>query len=118
MLSPQQIEEIRALILAQIAELETMIPSLEERTQPAEVDGTAGRLSRMDELVNRGTVEIALADSRKRLERLRNRLARISDPDFAICSSCRKPLTIERLRAVPDRGICVDCLRSARKPSR
>jgi DnaK suppressor protein len=111
MLNTKQREEIRALIESVIAEQETMIEHLQETTAANEEDSSVGRLSRMDTLVNRGTNEMMVDNARKRIERLRNRLAKIDDADFDKCGKCGTKLTIQRLRAAPDRGVCATCLK-------
>lgn len=60
-------------------------------------------------MMNAGTVGLVLKESLARLTRLRNRLQKIDEPDFDQCAMCGGQLTMERLRAVPDRGICAVC---------
>ncbi len=111
MLTAEQREEIRALIKSEIAHLEESTESLQQRLGTVEPDVAIGRLSRMDSLVNKGTVEMALAEELKKLKRLRDKLPRVDDPDFGICARCDGEISIERLRAAPDRGVCMTCLR-------
>ena len=115
MLSPDQRSEIEQLIFAQIDELEASIQHMLERLAPVEPDVAIGRLSRMDSLVNKGTLEMSVAESQKRLNRLRDKLTRVHDADFGQCGMCGEMISLERLRAAPDRGVCVSCLQKNQK---
>lgn len=111
MLTAEQREEIRALIKSLIGELEASVASLHEQTTAEANDEGACQITRMDNLMNKGTAELAMQESQKRLTRLREKLERIDEPDFGKCASCGKWISIERLRAAPERGVCVECLR-------
>ncbi len=111
MLTVEQREELRILIREKIVELEKSLESLQEQANPIAPDNAIGRLSRMDSLVNQGTAEMAMVNTRKTLERLRGKLDRIDDANFGRCGKCNQWIPIERLRAAPDRGVCIECLR-------
>lgn len=96
--------------MEEIRKLRESVQSLRAQTQPEGPDSAVGRLSRMDSLVNKGTAELALGDVQKRLIRLEGKLERIDDPDFGRCAQCDEWIPMSRLRAAPDRGICVSCL--------
>lgn len=115
MITDEQRADLRALIERNIAELEVSIPRMREQMAPVAPDSAIGRLSRTDSMMNAGTVGLALKDAQARLTRLRNRLERIDDPEIDRCSICRKELGLQRLFAVPDRGMCTDCLSKATK---
>ena len=120
MLTKDQREELRALIEEQIRELQDDRDRQRENDEgPPTLDGSVGRLSLMDSLVNKQTSDMAREDEAKRLRRLWQKLERIDDPDFGRCAMCNEWISIERLRAAPDRGVCVDCLnKSHRQPGR
>lgn len=109
-LSAQEREELRAIIEQEILSLEEQLGGMKEKMQPVEPDAAIGRLSRLDSMVNQGTVEMAATELIKRLARLRDKLTRVDDKDFGKCGVCGKWITMERLRLSPDRGICVKCL--------
>ncbi len=115
MLSPEEREEIKQLIIAQIKENEASLESLRSQVDPIAPDNAIGRLSRMDSLVNKSTAEHALANVRKKLNRLHGKLERIDAPDFGHCANCNAFIGLERLRAAPDRGVCLKCLREQGK---
>jgi DnaK suppressor protein len=114
MLTLAERSELRSIIEREIEQLEATLATYVENAESVEPDAAIGRLSRMDSLVNRGTLEIAMAESRKRLGRLRDKLGRIEEPEFGRCGGCGVWIPMERLRVAPDRGVCVQCL--GRKP--
>jgi DnaK suppressor protein len=101
-----------------IKELEASVISLKERMETVSPDLAIGRISRMDSLVNQGTVEMALAEESKKLNRLRDRIQRLDDPDFGRCALCNEWIPIERLKAAPDRGVCVPCMNARNASNR
>lgn len=111
MLTADQREELRTLIQDQIRQLEESVATLEVRVAPEEPDASVGRISRMDSLVNQGTAEGALQEARRKLGRLHEKLGKVDDPEFGKCASCGQWIPMERLRAAPDRGVCVPCLK-------
>lgn len=114
MLTSIQREEIHQILLDQISELEQEIASMKETTKPVALDSSIGRLTRMDNLVNRETVQLALDEAMKRLDRLHEKLERINDEAFGRCPMCNEMISMERLRVAPDRGVCVKCLNASR----
>lgn len=112
MLTAEQREEIRALIEQEIAKLEESVERLRERLEVVAPDVAIGRLSRLDSMVNQGTAEMALGDAQKKLNRLMDKRARVDDPNFGRCARCEEWISIERLRAAPDRGVCVKCMQT------
>ena len=111
MLKPKEREELRRLIVEQIANMEESIRSLQEIMIPVSPDAAIGRISRMDSLVNQGTAELALNDAQKRIGRLRDKLTKIDDPDFGKCAGCGEWIPIDRLRAAADKGVRMACMK-------
>jgi DnaK suppressor protein len=118
MLTPAERAEIRSLLESEIETLEAEIASMRVQTQPVSPDSSIGRVTRMDNLVNMGTVELALNEAAKRLERLRDKLDRINSPEFGVCGKCGEPISMDRLRVAPDRGVCVRCLNESKAGKR
>jgi len=114
-MTAEQREQIKELIEAQIAQLEVSTAHMREKLGPVSPDSSIGRLSRTDSMMNAGTVGLALKDANARLTRLRNRLDRVEDETFDQCALCGKTIGMERLLAVPDRGICKECLNKTQK---
>jgi DnaK suppressor protein len=47
--------------------------------------------------------------ARSELEKINTALERIKQNEYGICVSCKKPIPIERLKAIPHTGHCVAC---------
>jgi DnaK suppressor protein len=114
MLSSEERAELRELLRERIVEAEGLIADLRERTKPIEPDSAIGRVTRMDSILNAGTSELTMQQTRQLLERLRDKLRRVDHPDFGKCGLCGQWIEMERLRSMPDRAICRDCVRSQR----
>jgi len=110
MLSAKDREEIKFLMEEQIQELEEKLRRHRE-AEPIAPDVAIGRLSRLDSMVNKQTLDMAMADAEKKLNRLRDKLSRINSDDFGKCGRCGKDIPIERLRVAPDRWTCMACIR-------
>ena len=109
MLSPQDRRELRALLEAEIEKLDRSLVELRERSKPVAPDNAIGRLTRMDSLVHQSTAQHLLQKTEQRLDLLRHRLDAIDDERFGVCPRCKKPIALERLRAVPDAIFCIAC---------
>lgn len=118
MLTASDRRKLRKVMESAIRELEASVASLKERMETVSPDLAIGRLSRMDSLVNQGTVEMALEEESRKLNRLRERIQRIDDPDFGRCARCNEWIPMERLKAAPDRGVCVPCMQNRQTSSR
>jgi len=110
MMTPELREEMRVIIQDAINELEEQQDHLKERLDTVSPDSSIGRLSRMDSLVNKGTLEIAYSENQKKLNRLRDKLTKVDSEDFGKCAKCGNWIPEERLKAAPDRGMCRACL--------
>jgi len=87
----------------------------EEQTAPVQLDGSIGRLSRMDALQAQ---QMALALKRRQqeqLQRVERALRAIDDGTYGTCGRCEEPIAEPRLEAQPDAVLCVTC---AAQPAR
>jgi RNA polymerase-binding protein DksA len=73
---------------------ENQDPEFEERAR----EETDARI--LDRLDNRGKLEIEQIDAA---------LLRISNGSYGSCAECGEKIAVERLRAVPETELCVDC---------
>ena len=65
-------------------------------------DGTVEAISRI--------TEIGVGESlESTLEHIERALARIGEGTYGVCESCGEPIQPARLRAMPDRTLCIDC---------
>ena len=102
-------EALRLHIIEEQEKVQGDISSLKGQTGPVEPDNAIGRISRMDAISSRKISEAKLRDARSRLVLLEHALTRIDDPDFGLCSSCGDPISLPRLRLMPETKLCVDC---------
>ena len=104
--------EVKQKILKQIEELEKSMPSLKEAAKPVKLDQSAvGRLSRMDALRAQGMQQRAYDSALAKLGSLKSSLQKVDDDDFGLCSECEEPIGVERILAVPESSLCINCAR-------
>ncbi len=101
--------ELKAKIEADLAALRADIVGLEESTQPIAPDVSLGRLTRMDAIQNKSVNEAALAESRVKLEKLKDALRKLDAPEFGRCDSCGDAIAPARLAYMPETTRCVNC---------
>jgi len=108
-MTPDQLSQLKSATQSRIEELETSLAQENEETKPVAPDVSIGRLSRLDSMQSQ---QMALELQRRQqaeLNRLRDTLKRIDQPDYGICPLCRQAIAFERLEAMPDASLCVSC---------
>ena len=110
-MTKEQAEEIRKLIVAEIAKTEKSVQQYRELTKPIAPENAIGRVSRMDAINNRSVTEAALRTAEKKLSGLKNILSRVGEADFGVCARCKQPIPIQRILLVPSSPFCVRCAR-------
>jgi DnaK suppressor protein len=105
----QEREEFKKKIQESIVKMEMEVARLEESTLPISPENSIGRVSRMDAINNKGVLEASLRSSKRKLSSLRLALTKIDNPDFGICSRCRRPIQAARLLFMPESALCVHC---------
>ncbi len=81
----------------------------DDRSGTVELDGSMGRLSRIDALQHQ---EMALAQARqarRRLKTVQGALRRIETDDYGWCPDCGESIGFKRLNARPEAPFCVRC---------
>ena len=101
--------EIRALLEELAKELEARLESSKDQGQPVQLDEPIGRLSRMDAIQMQQMALAGLSREQQQLVRVRYALRLVDDEDFGNCSSCKRPIGIDRLRFQPEVLLCVRC---------
>ncbi len=108
-MTSQEREVLRKKIVETIAGMEKEVKRLEEATQPISPENAIGRVSRMDAINNKGVSEAALRSARRKLSSLRLAFAKVDNPDFGLCSRCKRPISPARLMYMPESTRCVRC---------
>lgn len=96
----------------QIEALEKEIVEGEEGAAPPEsLDGTIGRLSRQDSLMQQELAKDAQRRRQLRLRLLKEAQQRMDDGSFGMCPECGGEIDDERLLDTPEAPLCSGCAR-------
>jgi DnaK suppressor protein len=71
-------------------------------------DGTSEAVSRLTDVRVGETIERAL-------ERTERALAKLAEGTYGVCDVCGEPISVGRLRAMPDGVLCLNCAASERR---
>jgi DnaK suppressor protein len=74
-------------------------------------DGTVEAISRLTEIGVGESLETTL-------EHTERALAKIEEGTYGLCDACGQQIPAARLRAMPDRALCVSCAATARRAPR
>ena len=113
-LTPQQIAELKKLLLERRNELKELIDSTEDGARPVSLEQPIGRLSRMDALQQQSMSQASQQVAAQRLEQVKAALHRIDAGDYGCCLECEETIEFARLQARPEAPFCLDC-QSARE---
>jgi len=84
-------------------DFDTPPPDFGGSTQDRDMDADVNESEEYEKLL---AVEHALE---LRLKEVNEALAKIDQPTYGICSKCRRPIAIERLRVNPAATVCLEC---------
>ena len=103
-------KEIRAVLTAEMAELDELERLSAEARAPVELDQTTqGRLSRMDALQMQAMdLETQRRRQQRRL-RIQSALARLEEGEFGACVTCGEDIDEKRLALDLTTPTCLDC---------
>ena len=99
---------LREKILAETARLRQDVEGLKEVTKPVAPEDMDD-ITRMDSIVNKSVNDAALAAAKSRLAKLEYASKRLDDPDFGYCVECGEAIPMQRMFAMPESILCVDC---------
>lgn len=102
--------EFEKAIQTEIDQLLAEIEGGKASAEPPELlDGTIGRLSRQDALMQQEIGKDAQRRRNERLHLLQQALGRVHDGSFGICRRCGQNIAHARLLAYPEAALCVNC---------
>ena len=78
------------------------------------LDGSMGRISRIEALHRQQIAREQNERRRERLQRIDSALLRLTQGTYGQCGRCRRPITPERLDAFPDAVLCIQCANTPR----
>lgn len=109
-LSPEQIEELHAVLDKDLRRLERSMRLTDQVLEPAALDQTTvGRLSRMDTLQGQALARDLQDREQARLALLQEALRRVADGTYGWCVACSGPIPFARLLVVPESPECGAC---------
>lgn len=98
-----RIQEEMELIRADLAECKEGAVSLEA------LDGTVGRLSKQDSMMQQEMAKAAQSRRLIRLRMLEEAAARIDEGCYGLCLDCGEEISEARLLEIPETTLCVNC---------
>jgi len=98
-----KVQEMIAALIVEIAEAE------KHAAPPGQLDGTEGRLSRQDSLLNHEIGKEAQRRRHLRLRLLHDAVKRMDEGSYGTCQNCGKEIDYSRLDLQPETAICGDC---------
>lgn len=107
-MTDEEKNRIHEKILAETARLRQDVEGLKEVTKPV-VPEDMDDITRMDAIVNKSVNDAALAAAKSRLAKLEYASKRLDDPDFGYCVECGEAIPVQRMYAMPESTLCVDC---------
>lgn len=109
-LSPDEIAEFRAVLVARRDDLASLAAITEESRKPIELDQqSVGRLSRMDAIQQQAMAFAAEQRRRNEVHLIGAALKRIDEGEFGWCSDCGEAIPRKRLKIDATTAICVAC---------
>lgn len=88
---------------------EEIVAGREGAAPPESLDGTIGRLSRQDSLMQQELAKDAQRRRRNRLKLLREAQQRMDDGSFGLCLGCGGEIEDARLIETPEAPLCAGC---------
>ncbi len=108
-LSDAQFDELKADLVAALAEVEALLESLVEGARPVDLDAPIGRLSRMDAMQQQQMTVASKRAAQVRLDLVRSALSALDDDRYGDCRRCEEPIGFRRLKARPESAFCMPC---------
>ena len=102
-------EEIKDVILAEIAKTEKKIEKYKEMSAPVAPDNAIGRVSRMDAINNKSVTELVLRQAKEKHTKLLHVLTQVGTPQFGKCRKCNTEIPLQRILIQPQSMMCVNC---------
>jgi DnaK suppressor protein len=104
------LNEFKALLLRQKAELLELEESSKDATRPVELDqASVGRLSRMDAMQSQEMAQEASRRRQQQLARIEGALRRIEAGEYGLCFRCGEEIDARRLALDPTLTRCMRC---------
>ncbi len=109
-LSPENLEVLRSLLLSARQKLERQLEIAESATQVVVLDQTSvGRVSRMDAMQQQSMAVSTRTKATKSLGKVTSALHRLENNDYGFCNNCNENIELDRLMVQPEANFCLKC---------
>lgn len=109
-MTKEQKEQIRTILLALEQDLSSEIEQLTLNSKPVALDQQAvGRVSRVDAIAQQQMNLSSLRRLKARLDMVKDAKNRVDLNDFGHCAVCEEPIAFERLQVRPESRSCISC---------
>lgn len=102
----KQLENERQRLLEELENLQTNVPSSEERREGSPFGKREEEATETLELEKRLALENR---TRQELAGIEHALDKFAKGTYGLCNNCGKPIAPERLEALPQASLCVNC---------
>lgn len=117
-LSVAEIARYRDRLVELRAELESLIEATADGAKPVDLDQPIGRLSRIDAIQAQKLTQANRARTQVRLKHVLAALAAVRDEEYGECRKCGDYISRERLDAVPESPLCLECMHELERGGR
>jgi len=101
-LTPEQLEELKADLIALEADLAAHVSQMGNSAKAVSLDTPIGRLSRMDAMAHQQVAKAGKVAAQRRLGQTRAALRRFEDGTYGYCLSTDEPIGYARLKIRPE----------------
>ena len=108
-MTKNQQTELKTKIEDELNNLEENIIELQEQAKPIEPECALGDLARFELMNDQVVFQERLEVSLIRRNRLRYALERLVKTGELLCSDCEEEIAFERLLALPEATLCIEC---------
>ena len=112
--SKKELDDLRERLLAEQAELQEQLTTIEEQSFAASQSELSGEVSFDEENADAGTFtfererDLSIENNvRDLMRKIEQALARMDEGTYGICSRCGKPIEKARLKALPYVDLCI-----------
>lgn len=109
-LTQQQLEDFRRRLQASKEAADALLESSASGSRPVERSGSAiGRLTRMDAIQVQAMEQMSRRQLEVRRQQVEAALRSFEEGTYGLCRSCKGPIALPRLEALPEAPFCMAC---------
>ena len=105
----EQLESLRQELRDQIEQTKKDIVAIEKFCEPVDTGCCLDEIARSDLQVDVETNTKRKIDLISKLNKLENILINTDSPLYGFCEECGDPIPLQRLKLVPESGLCIEC---------